>query len=174
MLISKKMNAAVNEQIGNEFGASLQYIAIASHFAGEGLGELAAHFFKQSEEERQHALRFVKYVLDAGGRVEIPAIPAPKSTFKGAVEPVKLSLEQEKTVTEQINGLVQLSIQESDYITQTFLSWFVTEQLEEVSGMDHLLKVVQRAGENNLLYVEAYLAGHHGKVAPEGKKSGGV
>jgi ferritin len=168
MLISKKMNAAINEQIGNEFGASLQYVAIAAHFACEGLAELAAYFYKQSEEERGHALRFVKYVVDAGGRVEIPAIPAPKATFKSAAEAVKLSLDQEKTVTEQISGLVESSMKESDYTTQNFLSWFVKEQLEEVSSMDNLLKVVQRAGENNLLYVEAFLAGHHGKLAAGG------
>lgn len=168
MLISKKMNASINEQIGNEFGAALQYVAIASHFAGDGLAELAAHFYRQAEEERGHALRFVKYVVDAGGRVEIPAIPAPKATFKSAAEAVKLSLDQEKIVTGQINGLVELAIKEADYITQTFLAWFVTEQLEEVSSMEHLLKVLQRAGEQNLLYVEAYLAGHHGKVALQG------
>ena len=77
MLISKKMNAAINHQIGNEFGASLQYVAIASRFAGEGLTALAAHFYKQAEEERGHAMRFVHYLDDAGGKVEIPTIPAP-------------------------------------------------------------------------------------------------
>lgn len=175
MQISKKMNAAINEQTGNEFGASLQYVAIAAHFAGEGLAELSAKFYKQSEEERDHALRFVKYVVDAGGRVEIPAIPSPRSSFTSAAEAVKLSLDQEKAVTEQIHNLVEQSMKESDYTTQNFLSWFVKEQLEEVSSMDNLLKVVQRAGENNLLYVEAYLAGHHGSLAPGGaeKKSAG-
>ena len=79
MLISKKINEAINRQIGNEFGASLQYVAIASHFVSESLHMLAAHFYKQAEEEKMHAMKFVKFVLDAGGRVEIPAIPAPIS-----------------------------------------------------------------------------------------------
>lgn len=82
MLISQTMNDAINQQIGNEFTASLQYVAIASHFAAETLPELAAHFYRQSEEERSHAMRFVKYVVDAGGRVEIPSIPSPKAEFK--------------------------------------------------------------------------------------------
>lgn len=162
MLISPKMNAAINEQIGNEFAASLQYVAIASHFAGEGLAELAGKFYLQAEEERDHAMRFVRYVVDAGGRVAIPAIAAPKAQFASVEEAVKLSLEWEQTVTRQINGLVQLAIQEQDYIAQNFLGWFVNEQLEEVSSMDNLLKVVQRAGEQNLLYVESYLARQHG------------
>src|SRR5436309_15042276 len=69
MLISKKINDALNEQIGNEFNASLQYISIAAHFEGETLPMLAQHFYKQAGEEHGHAMRFVKYILDAGGRV---------------------------------------------------------------------------------------------------------
>ena len=165
MLISKKMNVAINEQIDNEFAASLQYVAIAAHFAAESLTELAAKFYKQAEEERDHAMRFVKFVVEAGGRVEIPAIAAPKSSFKSVEEAVKLSLDQEKTVTGQINALVELSIKTSDHITQNFLSWFIREQLEEVSSMENLLKVVQRAGENNLLYVEEFLSRHRGRLS---------
>lgn len=160
MLISKKMNEAINEQIGNEFAASLQYVAIAAHFASESLTELAAGFYKQAEEERDHAMRFVKYVVETGGRIEIRAIAAPKSRFKSAAEAVKLSLDQEKSVTAQINALVELSIKTSDHTTHNFLSWFIREQLEEVSSMENLLKVVQRAGESNLLYVEEFLARH--------------
>lgn len=158
MLISEKMNAALNQQIGYEFRAMLQYVAIACHFAGEGLSHLAGHFTRQAEEERDHAMRFIKFILDAGGRAEIPAVPAPVSQFKSAQEAVKLSLDQEREVTGQINSLVEMAIKESDHITRSSLNWFVDEQLEEVSSMDNLLKVVQRAGESNLLYVEDYLA----------------
>lgn len=158
MLISETMNDAINEQIGNEFSASLQYVAIASHFAAETLPELAAHFYRQADEERDHAMRFVKYLVDAGGRVGIPAIPMPKSMFGSVEEAVQLSLEQEKTVTQQINDLVELSLKESDHITNNFLSWFLTEQLEEVSSMEDLLRIIQRAGPANLLFVEDYLA----------------
>lgn len=165
MLISQTMNDAINQQIGNEFSASLQYVSIASHFASDTLPELANHFYKQSEEERGHALRFVKYLVEAGGHVEIPALPTPKADFKTVEEAIQLSLDQEKTVTEQINELVQLALKESDYITNNFLGWFLTEQLEEVSRMENLLKTVQRAGEANLLFVEDYLARRHGRGA---------
>lgn len=168
MLISKKMNAAINEQIGNEFAASLQYVAIACHFDTESLAELAAHFYAQAQEERDHAMRFVKYLVEAGGTVNIPAIAAPQSAFKTAEAAVQLSLASEKRVTAQINGLMDLAIKESDHITQNMLSWFIREQLEEVSSMESLLKVVQRAGESNLIYVESHLARKHGKSGDAG------
>ena len=106
MLTSQKVIDAINEQIGYEFSAELQYYAIAAHFAAEALPQLSQHFFQQAEEEKGHALRFIKYVVDAGGRVVIPAIDAPKSKFKTPRDAVKLSLDQEVHVTQQINGLV--------------------------------------------------------------------
>ena len=157
MLTSKKVINAINEQIGYEFSASMQYYAIAAHFAAEALPQLSQHFFQQAEEEKGHALRFIKYVVDAGGRVVIPAIDAPKSNFKTPKDAVKLSLDQEIHVTQQINGLVGLARKEDDYITINFLQWFLTEQLEEVSSMDNLLKIVERAG-SDLLQADEYLA----------------
>src|ERR671932_2521162 len=98
MLTSQKVVDAINEQIGYEFSASLQYYAIAAHFAAEALPQLSSHFFKQAEEEKGHALRFIKYVVDAGGRVVIPAVEAPQSNFKTAESAVQLSLDQEVKV----------------------------------------------------------------------------
>ena len=158
MLISSKMNAAMNEQIGHEFGASLQYVSIAAYFDNESLPELAAHFYRQAEEERDHAMRFVKYIVDAGGTIHIPAIPAPKSGFGSAEEAVRLSLEWEITVTKQINALMDQAIKENDHLSSTTLQWFVNEQLEEVSSMETLLRMIQRAGESGLLFVESWLS----------------
>jgi len=158
MLISENLAKAFSQQVGNEFGASLQYVAIATHFDLEALPQLAVHFYKQAEEERDHAMRFVKYLVDADARVAIPAVPAPKGKFNSAEEAVKLSLDWELEVTRQINRIVEMAKKEDDYTTDTFLQWFVKEQLEEVSSMDQLLKVIQRAGEKNLLRVEEYLA----------------
>jgi len=168
MLTNDKVVAAINEQIGNEFGASLQYVAIAAYFAADALPQLSQHFFKQAAEEDEHALRFINYLVDAGGRVVIPAIDAPQSQFQSAEEAIKLSLDQEIQVTHQINALVELARSENDYITINFLQWFLAEQLEEVSSMDTLLKIVQRA-QNNLLRVEEYLArvGVHGRGTPQ-------
>lgn len=166
MLTSQKVVDAINEQIGYEFSASLQYFAIAAHFAAEALPQLSAHFFKQAEEEKGHALRFIKYVVDAGGRVVIPAIGAPEASFKTPEVAIKLSYDQEVKVTHQINALVELARSENDYITINFLQWFLTEQLEEVSSMDNLLKIVQRAGDD-LLQADEYLARVGVKTMPE-------
>lgn len=156
MLISKSLNEAMNKQIGSELAASNQYIKIASYFDGEQLPELAAFFFRQSDEEREHAMKFVHYILEAGGEVDIPAIePTPKS-IASAEAAVQLALDWEMEVTKQINGLMDLAIQENDYLAQNFLRWFVDEQLEEVSTMDELLGVVRRAGDQ-LLFVEDYI-----------------
>ena len=160
MLASQKIIDAFNEQIGNEFGAANQYIAIASYFADENLEELSQFFMKQGEEERAHGMKFVKFILDVGGKLEIPAIEAPRSDFKSAEEAVQASLTWEQEVTQMIYGLVDLCREESNHIALRFLDWFVTEQLEEVTLMDNLLGVVRRAGEDNLLYVEDYLARH--------------
>jgi ferritin len=168
MLISKPMNAALNAQVGHEFGASLQYVQIATYFDREGLPTLANHFYKQSEEEREHAMKFVRFIADAAGEVAIPAIPAPQSTFKSAEEAVRKSVDWEVSVTKQINGLMDLAIKDNDHITRNFLNWFMEEQLEEVSSMETLLSMVRRAGESGLLFVESYLAqGRKGSGAPE-------
>jgi ferritin len=166
MLTSQKVIDAINEQIGYEFSASIQYFAIHAYFASEALPQLASHFLKQAEEEKGHAMRFMKYVVDVGGRVIIPAIDAPQSKFKNPEKAVKLSLDQEVKVTEQINALVGLARMENDYITINFLQWFLTEQLEEVSSMDNLLKIVQRAGDD-LLQADEYLARVGVRTMPE-------
>ena len=157
MLISTKMNAALNEQVGHEFGASLQYVQIATYFDGEGLPMLARHFYKQAEEENEHAMKFVRFINDADGTLAIPAIAAPKAGFKSAEEAVQLSLDWEMTVTKQCTGLMDLAIKDNDHITKQFLDWFMQEQLEEVSSMDQLLRMVRRAGESGLLFIENYL-----------------
>lgn len=158
MLINHEMNDAINTQIGHEFGASLQYVSIAAYFDIDDLPVLAQHFYTQAAEERDHAMRFVKYLVDAGGQLAIPPIPAAKSDFGSAEEAVRCALEWELTVTQQINGLVDLALKHNDHLSKQFLDWFVNEQLEEVSSMDTLLGMVRRAGEPGLLLVESYLS----------------
>jgi bacterioferritin B len=158
MLASDKLISVFNQQIGNEMGASMQYIAIASYFDSETLPELAKFFYQQSEEERQHAMRFVKFINDVGGRVQIPAIPAPKDDFGSAEEAVGQALSWEEEVTRQIYDLVEVAKESRSYVAVRFLDWFVTEQLEEVTTMNDLLAVIRRAGPDRLLYVEEYLA----------------
>lgn len=157
MPLSPQVTEAINAQIGHELGAHLQYLAIASHFDAEGLRELAGFFDAQATEEHEHAMKFLGYLREAGGDVRLPAVEAPKPTFATAEEAVTLSLAWEEEVTRQINAIMDLAITDRDHATQAFLQWFVTEQVEEVSTMDELLRVVRRAGEPGLLMVEDFI-----------------
>ena len=170
MLISKKLNDAMNAQIGDELMASNQYLNIAAYFDSETLPELAAFFFRQSDEERMHALKFVRYILDAGGTVAVPAMEAPTTEIGSAEAAAQMALDWEIEVTNKINALMDIAVEEKDYIAQEFLQWFVNEQLEEVSSMDSLLSVIRRAGEKQLLMVENYvsrMASPHAEEAEE-------
>ena len=149
---------ALNEQVGREFGASQQYVAIAVHYDAETLPQLAAHFYRQAVEERNHAMMMVQYLLDAGETVAIPAVAAPRTAFDDFVSPVQLALDQERAVTEQISGLVRLARDEGDLVAEQFLGWFLKEQLEEMSSMSDLLAMVERAAGSNILLVEEFLA----------------
>ena len=174
MLASDKLIEAFNQQIGNEMGASLQYIAIASFFDAETLPQLARFFYRQSAEEREHAMRFVKFINDVGGKVEIPALPAPESDFASAEEAVSRAVAWEEDVTRQIYDLVEIAKADKNYVGVRFLDWFVEEQLEEVTTMNDLLAVIRRAGPDRLLFVEEYLVrqgvgGLESPAAPAGE-----
>ncbi len=159
MLISEKINHAFNLQMGHEFGNSHQYVAIAAYFEREALFGLAKLFYAQAVEEREHAMKFLKFLLDAGGKVAIPEIPAPRCEFESAIEAAQQALDSELVTTQQINDLVTLATEEKNYIALNFLQWFVSEQLEEVSTAEMRLAIIRRAGPS-VLMVEAYLAHH--------------
>jgi bacterioferritin B len=168
----------LNEQVANEFAASQQYVAIAVWFDAETLPLLAAHFYRQAVEERNHAMMIVQFLLDSDHEVVIPAVEAPKTTFGDAREPVALALEQEKRVTEQIAALAALAREENDLVGEQFLHWFLQEQREEVSSMSDLLSVVERALESNILLAEDYLSrnpvGDHGEATNAPPAAGGA
>ena len=147
----------LNEQVAYEFAASQQYVAIAVHYDAQTLPRLAAHFYRQAVEERNHAMMIVQYLLDADAEVAIPGVEPPRTSFADVVEPVRLALEQERRVTDQIKALVQAAREEGDLVGEQFLHWFLQEQREEVSSMSALLAVVERSRDNVML-IEDYLA----------------
>ena len=147
----------LNEQVAYEFAASQQYVAIAVHYDAQTLPRLAAHFYRQAVEERNHAMMLVQYLLDADERVVVPGVEAPQTEFADVVEPVRLALEQERRVTEQITALAKLAREEGDLVGEQFLHWFLQEQREEVSSMGALLTVVERSRDNVML-IEDFLA----------------
>ena len=147
----------LNEQIAHEFAASQQYIAVAIHYDAETLPQLAAFFYAQAVEERNHALMMVKYLLDTDAEVTIPGVEAPQTSFADVVEPIALALDQEKRVTEQINALAATARAESDYTSEQFIQWFIKEQIEEVATMSDLLRVAERS-KNDVMEIEDYIA----------------
>jgi ferritin len=155
----------LNDQIKYEYSASQQYVAIAAYYDAESLKQLAAHFYRQAVEERNHAMMMVQYLLDADETVVIPGVDAPQTEFSDVVAPVALALAQEKRVTEQIIELVKLARTEGELVGEQFLHWFLQEQREEVATMTELLSVVER-GKDNLLHVEEHLSRSGGEESP--------
>jgi ferritin len=151
----------LNEQVGHEFAASQQYAAIAVYFDAQTLPRLAATFYQQSVEERNHAMMLVQYLLDVGEEARIPGVEAPNASFGDIAEPVALALEQERRVSKQISGLAGAARDEGDYMGEQFMQWFIKEQVEEVSSMSDLLAVVERSRDNPMI-VEEYLARERG------------
>jgi ferritin len=149
--------AALNEQISNEFAAHQQYIGAAVYYESETLPRLAAFFYRQAVEERNHAMMMVQYLLDASEEVRIPDIESKLTRFDDVVAPVRMALDQEKRVTDEINALFKLARETDDFQAEQFMQWFVKEQVEEVATMIDLLTVIERSADSPLL-VEEYLA----------------
>jgi bacterioferritin B len=150
----------LNEQIGHEFAAHQQYVAIAVHYDAETLPQLARFFYRQALEERDHAMMMVQYLIDADADVVIPGVSAPRTAFDDIVVPVALALQQEKNVTEQINELAATAREAGDYTSEQFTQWFIKEQVEEVATMSDLLRVVERS-KNDPMEVENFMAREH-------------
>jgi ferritin len=149
--------AKLNEQIGHEFAASQQYAAVAVHYDAQTLPRLAAFFYRQAVEERNHAMMMVQYLLDAGADPQVPGVEAPRTQFADIVEPVRLALDQERRVSEQIGDLARVARDEGDYSSEQFMQWFIKEQVEEIASMSDLLTVVERSREDPMR-AEEFLA----------------
>ncbi len=153
-----KFADALNEQIGHEFSAHQQYAAIAVYYDAETLPNLAAHFYRQALEERNHAMMIVQYLLDSDEPVKIPGVAEPRTDFADAAEPIRLALQQEKTVTAQISNLAKVAREEGNMVGEQAMQWFLQEQREEESSMTALLATVERAMQSNILLAEDSLA----------------
>ena len=149
--------AKLNEQIGHEFAAHQQYVAIAVYYDAETLPQLARFFYRQALEERDHAMMMVQYLIDADADVVIPGVAAPQPVFGDIVSPVALALDQEKRVTAQINALAAAAREAGDYTSEQFMQWFIKEQVEEVATMSDLLRVVERS-KDDPMDIENFMA----------------
>lgn len=157
MQISQKMNDELNQQFTNEQYSSNLYLAMAGAFERLGLKVFAQYYIKQAEEETMHAMKFLKYIVDAGGSVAINAVPEPKLPKEDVASLVAAARDHELKVTGMINDLVALADKEKDYATRSFLSWFIDEQVEEVASAEEIVALVKMAGPQ-VLYVESRVA----------------
>jgi bacterioferritin B len=152
-----KFHRLLQDQVRNELTASQQYLAVAVWFDNQDLPRLAAHFYRQALEERNHAMMIVRYLMDNDIAVTIPGVEDVRNDFTETRELVALALEQEREVTQEIVTLAKTARDEGDYLGEQFLQWFLKEQVEEVSQMSTLLAVVDRSN-GNLFDVENFLA----------------
>lgn len=153
--LSDNMVTELNAQLGRELSAANQYLAMAIYLDKRSLKELSSFFYQQSDEERQHAMKFLHYLLNANAKPVIPAIPEPVAEFESIEQIAQMGLEQEQEVTRCIHELVDLALSEKDHTTNHFLQWFVEEQLEEEATFGELLDVIRQS--ENLLLVEQYV-----------------
>ncbi len=157
MKISNKLNDAINKQIGEELKASNAYANMAAYFNSLGLLRLTAMFFDQSEEEREHAMKFVHYLLEVDGKVAIPAIPEVPHQYESVKAAFEAALGWEQDVTGMIDHLMDLAVDDKDYAAQDFLRWYVTEQVEEEATMSHLVLLAEQLEERSPLMIENHL-----------------
>ena len=158
MMISQKMADQLNEQVKNEFFAQWAYLDMAFAFENMGLKIFAKWFFRQADEEKEHAMKIAQYLLDQGAEVLLKSLDKPKNKYSSAEEIVSAAVDHELGVTKNINDLVDLARAENDHATDNFLQWFVQEQVEEVASTTELLDMVKMAsGPGQLFMLEGRL-----------------
>jgi ferritin len=164
---SERFADALNAQIGREYAAAHQYTAIASWYDAETYPRLAKFFYDQAEEERGHARKMTDYLLETGQPVRLGEVAAPINDFPDHVEPIRLALEQERTVSVEIDKLFEIARETRDHASEIFLQWFVTEQVEEEDTISGLLQVAERVREFPMM-LEEFLARDAGNLGSGG------
>lgn len=159
-MVSEKIEKLLNEQIQKEFYSAYLYLSISAYFKSLNLDGFANFFYVQAQEERDHAIKIFNFVDEAGGKIVLGPIDAPKSNFESIEEALRLSLEHEQFVTKSIHNIVDAALGEKDHTTYSFLQWFINEQVEEESTADRNLnrfKIVGNDGRG-ILMIDAELA----------------
>jgi ferritin len=147
-MLQSTIQDALNKQIAMEMYASNLYLAMSAHFAAASLKGFAHWMRQQADEERGHALRIFDYIGERGGSVELAAIAQPPSEFGAPPEIFQAALEHERKVSASIHAIFSLAGQEADYATQSFLQWFINEQVEEEANATEMVDLLAMAGDN--------------------------
>lgn len=147
-MLSPDIENAMNSQIAAELYSSQLYLAMSAYCEEQALPGFAHWFKLQSDEEREHALKFLRHVVDRGGRVMLTGIDAPQSDFGSPQGAFEQALAHEMNVTMMIDGLYGMAVQHGDYASQVFLQWFVTEQVEEERTMETIVERFKRVDKD--------------------------
>lgn len=147
-MLNEKLEEALNEQINAELYSAYLYQAMGAYFANKGLAGFATWMDLQTDEEMTHARKIYDYVNERGGRVILEAIDKPKSDWESNLEVFEEALAHEEKITAKINDLVTLANKEQDYATNSFLQWFVDEQVEEEDSVGDVVDKLRMVGES--------------------------
>ena len=147
-MISPKMQKALNSHLNEEFYSSYLYLSMAAYFEAKNLKGFANWMRLQSAEEQMHGMKFFNFILQKGGKVTLAEITAPKIEWKSIPEVFADTLKHEQKISGLINKLVEVAMTEKDYATNTFLQWFVTEQVEEEANVEEIVKKIEMIGDN--------------------------
>jgi ferritin len=149
-MLKKKVEDICNRQIEREGYSSNLYLAMAVWAETNGFSGVASWLYAQSEEERLHMLKFIRYVNERGGKAVIPALKKPEPEYRSVEDVFREVLKHEEFVTASINEIVALTLDEKDFNTHNFLQWFVMEQVEEEASVRNILDKVKLVGKNNM------------------------
>ncbi len=147
-MVSKKLEEAINKQINAEFWSAYLYLSMSAHFSNEGLDGFANWFKVQFEEEQDHAMKFMNYLISKGNKVELKPIEKVDTSWKSTLHAFEDTLKHERVVTGLINDLVALAKGEHDYATENMLQWFVNEQVEEEETAQSMIDSLKLIGDN--------------------------
>jgi ferritin len=159
-MISNEIESALNEQVNKEFYSAYLYLAMSAYCYTIGLPGFAQWMRMQYEEEVTHVTKMFDYILDQGGKVELKPIEQPPREYGSPLEVFEKTLEHEQFVTGCIHKLMSMAVAENDYATQTFLQWYVTEQVEEESNVNDVIAPLRMVGEDKggLMMIDQQLA----------------
>jgi ferritin len=158
-MLSKVVQDTINEQIKNELYSAYLYLSMSAYCEAANLPGCAHWMRVQSQEEVSHAMKFFEFVFDRGGRVVLQAIDQPPVDFKSPLDIFQQTLQHEQKVTAMINHIYELAVKENDYATQTFVQWFITEQVEEEKNASQILDQLKAIGDQPaaLFMLDGYL-----------------
>ena len=147
-MLKKEIESALNAQILIEAESSQIYLAMASWAETQGLGGTAQFLYKHSDEERIHMLKLVQYVNERGGKAVVPALPKPGEEYESLNNLFQMLLDHEVMVSNEINNLVEICLQQKDYTTHNFMQWYVSEQIEEEAVVRTILDQLNLIGDD--------------------------